>query len=399
MVNALAMPKLGLTMKEGRIVEWLKKEGDRVEKGEEIVEIETEKVSYKVPATDSGILLKILAEPKSSIACGETIAFIGEPNERIPEAPVEIAAAPAKPSEIAVTRRPEVKPVIERAVKVSPRARRLAEAHKVKLEFVKGTGPGGSITEVDVRRFIEEEAMRTSSGLKVKKIIPVTGVRNVIAERMMRNITTSAQLTITMEADVFELRKIVERLNSEPEIKKQTRMSFTDFIKIVARALEDHPIMNSTLEGEEIKIIDNINIGVAAATDAGLIVPVIHNADQLNLVGLAKKVNDLANRARNNKLTPDEISGGTYTITNVGTFGNVFGTPIINQPQVAIMALGAIRKIPAVIETPEGDFIGIRHKMFLSHAYDHRVVDGALGGMFVKRVAEYLESFDPEREI
>ena len=226
-------------------------------------------------------------------------------------------------------------------------------------------------------------------------------MRKMIADHMVNSVHTAPHVTSFVEADVTNLVKWRNKVKKSFEEKEGQKLTFTPiFIEAIAKALRDFPEVNSSIDGDSIIIKSNINIGMATALPSGnLIVPVIKNADQLNLVGLAKNVNDLANRSKNSQLKPDEISGGTYTVSNVGTFGNVMGTPIINQPQSAILALGAIKKKPAVIETPEGDFIGIRSKMFLSHSYDHRVVDGSLGGMFVKRVADYLEQFDASREI
>jgi len=226
-------------------------------------------------------------------------------------------------------------------------------------------------------------------------------MRKLISEHMVMSKHTSPHVTSFVEADVTNIFQWRERVKKEFEKKHGTKLTFTPiFIEALVKAIKDFPMINVSLDGDKIIKRGDINIGMAAALPTGnLIVPVIKNADGLNLVGLAKKVNDLADRARANKLSPDEIQGGTYTLTNVGTFGNVMGTPIINQPQVAIMAVGAIRKKPAVIETPSGDFIGIRHQMFLSHSYDHRVVDGALGGSFVRKVADYLEAWDINREV
>ncbi|MGB0177871.1 MAG: dihydrolipoamide acetyltransferase family protein, partial [Owenweeksia sp.] len=225
-------------------------------------------------------------------------------------------------------------------------------------------------------------------------------MRKMIAEHMVMSKHTSPHVTSFVEADVTSLVNWRNKVKNEFQSREGEKITFTPlFIEAVVKAIKDFPMINVSVDGNSIIKRRNINIGMAAALPSGnLIVPVIKNADQLNLVGLTRQVNDLASRARDNKLKPDEIQGGTFTLTNVGTFGNVMGTPIINQPQVAILATGSINKKPAVIETPEGDLIGIRHKMFLSHSYDHRVVDGALGGQFVRRVADYLESFDPNRE-
>jgi len=232
-------------------------------------------------------------------------------------------------------------------------------------------------------------------------VIEMDRMRKVISEHMVRSKHTSPHVTSFVEADVTNIVNWRNRIKKDFEKRENEKITFTPiFIEAITKAIKDFPMINITVEGDKIIRKKSINIGMAAALPSGnLIVPVIKNADRYNLLGLTQQVNDLANRARNNKLLPDDISGGTYTMTNVGTFGNVMGTPIINQPQVAIMAVGAIRKKPAVIETEQGDYIGIRHMMFLSHSYDHRVVDGALGGMFVRRVADYLEQWDVNREI
>ncbi|MFM7234760.1 MAG: dihydrolipoamide acetyltransferase family protein, partial [Flavobacteriales bacterium] len=233
------------------------------------------------------------------------------------------------------------------------------------------------------------------------EIIEMDRMRKLIADHMVMSKQTSPHVTSYVEADVTNIVLWREKIKKQFEQKEKTKLTFTPiFIEALVKAIKDFPMINISVDGDKIIKRGDINMGMATALPSGnLIVPVIRNADMLNLSGIAKRVNDLADRARNNKLTPDEISGGTYTITNVGSFGNVMGTPIINQPQVAIMAVGAIRKKPAVIETPSGDFIGIRHMMFLSHSYDHRVVDGALGGQFVRRVADYLEAWDINREV
>ncbi len=245
-------------------------------------------------------------------------------------------------------------------------------------------------------------ATATPVGLKAgDELIPLSRMGKLIAKHMVESVTTSAHVQSFVEVDVTEVVKWRERVKKGFEAREGEKLTFTPiFLEAVAHALKKYPLMNISLDGDQVIKKKNINLGMAAALpDGNLIVPVIRNADQLNLVGMARAVNDLAHRARTNALKPDEIQDGTYTVTNVGSFGSVFGTPIINQPQVGILALGAIRKEPSVIETADGDFIGIRSKMFLSHSYDHRVVNGALGGMFVKAVADYLEAWDPEREV
>jgi len=274
------------------------------------------------------------------------------------------------------------------------------------------------VTKEDILKFVESRksniiapvSMPTTSSQQTKaapvsvnggdEIVEMDRMRKLISGYMMASINTSAHVQSFIEVDVTNIWKWREKNKNAFEKREGEKLTFTPiFMEAVAKALKDFPGMNISVDGEYIIKKKNINLGMAAALPNGnLIVPVIKNADQLNLVGMAKAVNDLGNRAKEGKLKPDDTQGGTYTVTNVGTFGSVFGTPIINQPQVGILALGAIRKVPAVIETPEGDFIGIRNKMFLSHSYDHRVVDGALGGSFVKRVADYLEAFDINRE-
>ncbi|MDP2059142.1 MAG: dihydrolipoamide acetyltransferase family protein, partial [Flavobacteriaceae bacterium] len=296
--------------------------------------------------------------------------------------------------------------------------------HFDELEKIAGSGKDGRVTKDDLLQYLQNKkskpqtpASTTSQSAKVEitepvstfstvpggnvEIIEMDRMRKLISQHMMQSVQTSAHVQSFVEVDVTNLVKWRDKTKVAFEKREGEKLTFTPlFVEAVAKALRDFPMINISVEGDKIIRHKNINIGMAAALPSGnLIVPVIKNADQLNLVGTAKRVNDLADRARNNKLKPDDTQDGTYTITNVGNFGSVMGTPIINQPQVGILAFGVIRKMPAVIETPEGDFIGIRQKMFLSHSYDHRVVDGALGGMFVRKVADYLEAWDINREI
>jgi len=317
----------------------------------------------------------------------------------------------------------------------SPLVKNMAKAEGIgqaELDTVPGSGQGGRVTKEDLKNYIanrgkapapaaapavaESPSVDTATAPTVKEapkakaaisingndeIVQMDRMRKLIADHMVMSKQTSPHVTSYVEADLTNVVVWRDKVKKSFEQKEKTKLTFTPiFIEAVAKAIKDFPGVNASVDGDKIILRGDINIGMATALPTGnLIVPVIKNADQLNLVGIAKKVNDLADRARNNKLTPDEIQGGTYTLTNVGSFGNVMGTPIINQPQVAILAVGAIRKKPAVIETPAGDFIGIRHMMFLSHSYDHRIVDGALGGMFVRRVADYLENWDVNRDI
>jgi 2-oxoglutarate dehydrogenase E2 component (dihydrolipoamide succinyltransferase) len=320
----------------------------------------------------------------------------------------------------------------------SPLVRTIAQKENIsaqELAAIQGTGQEGRVTKKDMLSFLETRgsapaaaphaaaatapsapaapvaaaASTNMPAIKAPVVVPNSGdeiiemdrMRKLIADHMIMSVHVSPHVTSYVEADVTTIVKWRERMKNEFKKREGENLTYTPiFMEAVAKAIKDFPMINVSVSGTTIIKRKDINIGMAAALPSGnLIVPVIKNADRMNLVGLAKAVNELANNARNNKLKPEDIQGGTYTVTNVGTFGNVMGTPIINQPQVAILALGAIRKVPAVIETPEGDFIGIRHKMFLSHSYDHRVVDGALGGQFVRRVADYLEGFDPETTI
>jgi 2-oxoglutarate dehydrogenase E2 component (dihydrolipoamide succinyltransferase) len=322
----------------------------------------------------------------------------------------------------------------------SPLVRSIAEKENIssnELESIKGTGQDGRVTKNDILKYVKDRVSNPSikeevtstkkettpnqetpskqlggnavGGIKEPvininpgdEIIEMDRMRKLISDHMVMSVHVSAHVTSYVEADVTNIVNWRNRVKKDFMKREGENITFTPiFMEAIAKAIKDFPMINVSVSGSKIIVRKEINLGMAAALPTGnLIVPVIKNADRLNLVGLTKEVNSLANRARENKLKPEEIQGGTYTVTNVGTFGNVMGTPIINQPQVAILALGAIRKTPSVIETPEGDFIGIRHKMYLSHSYDHRVVDGALGGKFVRRVADYLEQFDINREL
>lgn len=447
----LLLPKMGESVAEATIIKWVKKEGDAVKADEPIIEIATDKVDSEVPSPEDGVLLKCLVKEGDVVQVGQPIAIIGTgasasaaPAAQAPvatAAPAVVAAAAPAHVEAAAIADPLAVEVLKNGPSgkfYSPLVRNIAKEEGVsmtELESIAGSGQGGRVTKEDVLAFI---ASRTKGGSAQVAAAPVAHaapaasttpvsaapaaapvhkpsvfvgandeivemdrMRKLIADHMVMSVQTSPHVTSYVEADVTNIVMWREKVKKTFEQKHKTKLTFTPlFIEAVARAIKDFPGVNVSIDGTKIIYRRDINVGMAAALPSGnLIVPVIKNADQLNLVGLASKVNDLADRARANKLSPDEIQGGTYTLTNVGTFGNVMGTPIINQPQVAILAVGAIRKKPAVIETPYGDTLGIRHMMFLSHSYDHRVVDGALGGSFVRRVADYLESFDLEREI
>lgn len=423
----LKLPKMGESVAEATITNWLKKVGDKIEIDEAVLEIATDKVDSEIPSEISGVLSEILFNVDDIVQVGQTIAIIE--TEAQGAAPVIVTPEVAPESIVAVEE------IIEKAVAVvsetanfsssdkffSPLVKNIAKQEGIslaELEAIDGSGKEGRVTKEDILKFVENRksnvaapvSIPTPSNQQIKavpvsvnggdEIVEMDRMRKLISGYMMASINTSAHVQSFIEVDVTNIWKWREKNKNAFEKREGEKLTFTPiFMEAVAKALKDFPGMNISVDGEYIIKKKNINLGMAAALPNGnLIVPVIKNADQLNLVGMAKAVNDLGNRAKEGRLKPDDTQGGTYTVTNVGTFGSVFGTPIINQPQVGILALGAIRKVPAVIETPEGDFIGIRNKMFLSHSYDHRVVDGALGGSFVKRVADYLEAFDINRE-
>ena len=437
----ILLPKMGESVAEATIIKWLKNEGDRVEADEPIVEIATDKVDSEVPAPEAGILLKRLVNEGDVVKVGQAIAQVGSAAGASSALVAAAPAATAQPVATAPATNGSPAPVAHAAAAAgpvertgpsgkfySPLVRNIAQSEGIslqELESISGSGQGGRVTKKDVLDYLPNRNTKTApapvtavpSGAPAPvtvaaaapapapapTLVPAAGdeiiemdrMRKLIADHMVTSKRTSPHVTSFVEADVTNLVLWRERVKKAFEQREGEKITFTPiFIMAIVQAIKEMPMINVQVDGYNIIKKKDINIGMAAAMPNGnLIVPVIKNADQLNLVGLTKKVNDLANRARNGKLLPDEISGGTYTVTNVGTFGNVLGTPVINQPQVAIMATGAIRKKPAVIETPQGDLIGIRHQMFLSHSYDHRVVDGALGGRFVRRVADILEGW------
>ncbi|MGB1735007.1 MAG: dihydrolipoamide acetyltransferase family protein [Schleiferiaceae bacterium] len=441
----LILPKMGESVAEATITNWLKNEGDTIDAEESVVEVATDKVDSEVPSPVSGTIVKILAQVNDVAAVGAPIAIIE--TEAAGDAPAP-AAAPvesAAPAPQAAAQEIETS-IAAAATTVAPAAsnapiaknsngrfysplvRSMAKEEGIsqaELDAIAGSGKDGRVTKTDLLAYIEGGRAQSApapvaaptpaaptpapAATSAPSITPTPGaeiiemdrMRKLIADHMVNSVHTSPHVTSFVEADMTRVVQWRNKVKNAFQQKHGEKITFTPIImEAIIKAIQDFPMINVSVDGTKIIKHAHINVGMAAALPSGnLIVPVVKNANQLSLLGLTKSVNDLANRARNNALKPDEISGGTYTLTNVGTFGNVLGTPIINQPQVAIMAAGAIVKKPAVIETPEGDMIGIRHKMFLSHSYDHRVVDGALGGMFVKRVAEYLEAWDLNREI
>lgn len=429
----LKLPKMGESVAEATITNWLKEVGETIEADEAVLEIATDKVDSEVPSEVSGILIEKLFEKDDLVQVGQTIAIIEtEGGDSAPSAAEEVAPIAVAEVEKTIDAAKEsvAAPDFSDSDKFfSPLVKNIAKEEGIsvaELEMIAGTGKDGRVTKSDILEYIKNKQtqstvapVKTSETQAVAQapvgvaqkaapvsvsggdeIVEMDRMRKLIAGYMVASVQTSAHVQSFIEVDVTNIVKWREKNKVAFEKREGEKLTYTPiFMEAVAKALKDFPGMNISVDGDFIIKKKNINLGMAASLPNGnLIVPVIKNADQLNLVGMAKAVNDLGGRAKAGKLKPDDTQGGTYTVTNVGTFGSVFGTPILNQPQVGILALGAIRKMPAVIETPEGDFIGIRQKMFLSHSYDHRVVDGALGGSFVKRVAEYLEAFDINRD-
>ena len=430
----LKLPKMGESVAEATITNWLKEVGDKIEADEAVLEIATDKVDSEVPSEVSGILIEKLFGKDDLVQVGQTIAIIETEGDSFEAPSLEIASAIVEEIQKTVEAAKEsvAAPVnfSESDKFFSPLVKNIAKEEGIslgELVSISGSGKEGRVTKEDILNYVKNRGTQPTSieatAVKVvevpkapantpsqmvspvsvnggDEIVEMDRMRKLISGYMVASVQTSAHVQSFIEVDVTNIVKWRDKVKNAFEKREGEKLTYTPiFMEAVAKALKDFPGMNISVDGDFIIKKKNINLGMAAALPNGnLIVPVIKSADQLNLVGMAKAVNDLGNRAKMGKLKPDDTQGGTYTVTNVGTFGSVFGTPIINQPQVGILALGAIRKVPAVIETPEGDFIGIRQKMFLSHSYDHRVVDGALGGSFVKRVAEYLEAFDVNRD-
>ena len=430
----LKLPKMGESVAEATITSWLKEVGETIESDEAVLEIATDKVDSEVPSEVDGVLVERLFEVDDVVQVGQTIAII----ETDGDATAATSVADAKPAATA-----EAVKAVETSVETaketvaiesngdrfySPLVKNMAKEEGIaqaELDTVPGTGKDGRVTKADMVSYLKNRGSqpvaakpaavksvpapkaapaKKATPLAVNEgdeVIEMTRMGKLIAHHMVDSVQTSAHVQSFIEADVTNIWNWRKKVKDGFMKREGENLTFTPiFMEAIAKALRDFPMMNISTDGTTIVKKKNINLGMAAALPSGdLIVPVIKNADQLNLVGMTKAVNDLAKRARENNLKPDDIQGGTYTVTNVGTFGSIMGTPILNQPQVGILALGAIRKTPAVIETPEGDFIGIRYKMFLSHSYDHRVVNGALGGQFVKAVKDYLEAWDKNREI
>ena len=422
----MLMPKMGESIIEGTVLTWLKNEGDTIEQDESVLEVATDKVDTEVPSTHAGILKQIIAKEGDVIAVGAPIAII-ETAEEEKKASHKSESDSNKKDELLTSAPANTEILFDKSDTekssslgddrfYSPLVQSISKEEgisKAELAKIPGTGKDGRVTKQDMLTYLESRttsskksdttAIPSISAPKVQvsvsgedEIIEMDRMRKMIAHRMIESKQISAHVTSFVEADMTNIVLWREKHKLDYKAKFGESITYTPFfIEAVAKAIRDFPMINISVDGDRIIRKKDINVGMAVALPNGnLIVPVIRKADQLNLVGISKKVNELANLARNNKLNADHLAGGTYTVSNVGSFGNVMGTPIIPQPQVAIMAVGAIVKKPAVIETPTGDVIAIRHKMFLSHSYDHRVVDGSLGGKFVKRVSDYLEAFD-----
>jgi 2-oxoglutarate dehydrogenase E2 component (dihydrolipoamide succinyltransferase) len=435
----LIMPKMGESIMEATILKWLKKPGDTIELDEAVLEIATDKVDSEVPSPVAGVLVELLYKENDVVPINKVIAIIETDASAAKSAPATATKPESTPAEAASASVPFVPAAQSIASPTpstdsrfySPLVRTMAKTEGIQtaeLQTIPGTGAEGRVTKADMLQYL---AQRSKSGAAAapaptngsaktstppaavvssspavsisgaSEIIEMDRMRKLISDHMVMSKHTSPHVTSFVEVDVTNLVLWRDKIKGEFLKKYGEKITFTPiFIEAIARSIRDFPMINVSVDGTRIIVKKDINIGMAAALPTGnLIVPVIKAADQMNLVGLTKQVNDLANRARGGQLKPDEVQGGTFTLTNVGTFGNVMGTPIINQPQVAIMATGAIKKKPAVLETPTGDVIAIRHLMFLSMSYDHRVVDGALGGSFIRRVADYLEAFDLARSV
>ena len=427
----LIMPKMGESVAEATVIKWLKNVGDTIEMDESVLEIATDKVDSEIPSSIEGVLVKQLFKEDDVVLVGQAVAIIDTNADatEIDETPA--AKVELEPSEELV----KIEKIIEDTIETtsipkssdsnkffSPLVRSIAQKEGIsgaELESISGSGKNGRVTKKDILAYLSKRSTAPTATHKAStvstaqittpsipvmegdEIIEMDRMRKMISDHMVMSKHVSPHVTSFVEADVTNIVNWRNKVKDEFLKREGEKITFTPiFVDAVVKAIKDFPMINVSVDGTNIIKRKHINVGMAAALPSGnLIVPVIKDADQKNMMGLTKTVNDLANRARTNNLKPDEISGGTFTLTNVGGFGNVMGTPIINQPQVAIMAVGSIVKKPAVIETEMGDVIAIRHKMFCSLSYDHRVVDGSLGGMFLRRFADYLEGFDPNMDI
>ena len=431
----LKLPKMGESVAEATLTAWLKDIGDKIEADEAVLEIATDKVDSEVPSEVEGVLIQKLFEVDAIVEVGQTIAIIETDSDTVvltasaPEAVQVSEPKEVDQLEISITKiQDEVNIVRSNDTRFySPLVRNIAKKEGItqtQLDSIQGSGKDARVTKKDILAYLANKSVLSYDKPQVQKpvfetrskttssvnpvissgedeIIEMSRMGKLVSKHMTDSLQTSAHVQSFIEVDVTKIWNWRIKIKESFMAREGENITFTPiFLEAIAYALTVHPMLNISVQDGKIIKRKNINIGMAASLDDGnLIVPVIKNADQLNLVGMTKRVNDLALRARTNQLKPDDIQDGTYTVTNVGGFGSIMGTPIINQPQVGILALGAIRKVPAVIETSEGDFIGIRQKMFLSHSYDHRVVNGSLGGQFLKTVKDYLEAWDDKRTL
>lgn len=431
----IVMPKLGESITQATIIKWLVKEGDRVVEDDNLLDIATDKVDSEIPSPVAGTVKKILFKENDVVPVGTVIAVIetgsGEATSEVKSSTQEQAAAitaDIKHQQVG-TQAPEDKKPPETGVSsrfYSPLVKQIALKENLsaaELDSISGSGQNGRVQKKDILKYIENrnsdagkpaaasvyvqekhEIITVKPAISVEsgdEIIEMDRVRRITAGHMIRSIQTSAHVTNMLEADVTPVVNWRNRVKDEFERKEGLKLTYLPvFLESVIRALKDFPVINSSVDGDRIILKKRVNLGIAVALpDTNLIVPVIKNADNLNIAGLAKEIARLASAARSNKLKPEDISDGTFTVTNFGTFRNTIGTPIINQPQVAILGIGTIEKKPAVLETPDGDVIAIRHKMFLSLTYDHRIINGAYAGSWLRKVADYLETFDKNRTI
>lgn len=434
------MPKMGESIEEATITKWFVKVGDKVVEDDVLLEIATDKVDSEIPSPVEGVIAKLLYQQDEVVPVGSVIAIINLDGEAVETPAKETPAAKTEPEPVA-----EEKPHVEESVSPAPAApvsssgrfysplvRKIASEEKIsqsELDAIPGSGKDGRVQKQDILAYLEtkktskqsvaatpatpqvqssapasQPAEKPAPPMSVSggdEIVQMDRMRKIIAEHMIKSKQVSAHVTNMLEADVTDVVNWRNKIKDEFQKREGEKITFLPiFLEAIIKALKDYPMINSSVDGDKIIIKKRINLGIAVALPGfNLIVPVIKNADNLNLAGLTRELNRLANAARSNKLKPDEIQDGTFTITNFGSFGNTIGTPIINQPQVAIIAIGSIEKKPAVLETPQGDVIAIRHKMFLSITYDHRIIDGSLGGMFLRKVADYIEAFDTSRTI
>jgi 2-oxoglutarate dehydrogenase E2 component (dihydrolipoamide succinyltransferase) len=430
------MPKLGESIMEATILKWHKKPGDKVEMDETVLDIATDKVDSEVPSTAEGTITEILYNENDVVPVGQVIARVNTNGDNFEAIPDEQKSAEPEHEEADVVEEVPYQPEEKRTVNnggsgirfYSPLVLNIASSEGIsmsELENIEGTGQDGRVSKKDIMTYLENRKSApqhqrpvTSPSSQVHEvpattskqyaptvytgnveIIEMDRMRKMIAKHMIDSQNTSAHVTSFSECDVTNMVLWREKVKKDFEKREGEKITFTPlFVEAVVKCIKKYPLINSSVDGDNIIIKKDINIGMATAMPNGnLIVPVIKNADQLNLTGLTKQVNGLANAARNNQLKPDDTVNGTFTLTNVGTFGSIMGTPIINQPQVAIMAVGAIKKRPVVIETEQGDSIAIRHMMYISLSYDHRIIDGAFGSTFLNAVAKELENFDPKR--